>query len=378
MPLVNAKCTNCGGTLQVDAAKEAAVCPFCGSAFIVEKAVQNYNIVNNIHADVVNIYAEKDFVIRSGILTQYKGESVDVVIPDNVLEIGANVFANNKYLSSVTLPASLRKIGSKAFYHCDSLTHIALPAGLRSIGNFAFSSCNALTVLTLPSSVQEVGDGAFCNCTHLAEVTLEEGASVIGMFAFYNCSALHKVTLPKTLKDISCAAFCNCPKLTDIRYGGSLNELIVLCRDSYYDTEEKEDSERLADIFYECCSNQEDYRRSEYDAFGKEHNFDEEDFDTESFAYDASLAVPPLKNLYLEGKLVQGRIEIPDEYAKNSAFFLYFTLLKGYDKIDTVVLPHNFNIRKNLIFCPVCGGRKSISLFGKCKKCGTTFLRKKQ
>ena len=37
MPLVNAKCTNCGGTLQVDAAKEAAVCPFCGSAFIVEK-----------------------------------------------------------------------------------------------------------------------------------------------------------------------------------------------------------------------------------------------------------------------------------------------------------------------------------------------------
>ena len=29
MPLVNAKCTNCGGTLQVDNAKEAAVCPFC-------------------------------------------------------------------------------------------------------------------------------------------------------------------------------------------------------------------------------------------------------------------------------------------------------------------------------------------------------------
>ena len=26
------------------AAKEAAVCPFCGSAFIVEKAIQNYNI----------------------------------------------------------------------------------------------------------------------------------------------------------------------------------------------------------------------------------------------------------------------------------------------------------------------------------------------
>lgn len=47
MALVNAKCTNCGGALQVDDDKEAAICPFCDSAFIVEKAVQNFNIINN-------------------------------------------------------------------------------------------------------------------------------------------------------------------------------------------------------------------------------------------------------------------------------------------------------------------------------------------
>ena len=58
MPLVEAKCTNCGAVLKVDSSKEAAICEFCGSAYIVEKAIHNYSITNNnvIYADTVNIY----------------------------------------------------------------------------------------------------------------------------------------------------------------------------------------------------------------------------------------------------------------------------------------------------------------------------------
>lgn len=43
MPLVAAKCTQCGAELQVDSSHEAAVCQFCGTPFIVEKAINNYN-----------------------------------------------------------------------------------------------------------------------------------------------------------------------------------------------------------------------------------------------------------------------------------------------------------------------------------------------
>ena len=39
-----AKCTNCGASLTVDPSQKAAVCPFCNSAYIVEKAIQEYNI----------------------------------------------------------------------------------------------------------------------------------------------------------------------------------------------------------------------------------------------------------------------------------------------------------------------------------------------
>ncbi len=57
MGLVDAKCTNCGAVLQVDADKEAAICPYCNSAYIVEKAINNFNITNNVNVQnaVINM-----------------------------------------------------------------------------------------------------------------------------------------------------------------------------------------------------------------------------------------------------------------------------------------------------------------------------------
>ncbi|MBE6128130.1 MAG: hypothetical protein E7185_02530 [Erysipelotrichaceae bacterium] len=47
--LVPAVCTQCGGSLEVDPTTDAAVCPFCGTPFIVEKAINQYNTthINN-------------------------------------------------------------------------------------------------------------------------------------------------------------------------------------------------------------------------------------------------------------------------------------------------------------------------------------------
>ncbi len=55
--LVPALCTQCGGKLTVDPLKEEAQCPFCGASFMVQKAIQNYNVQNATieHVDKVNI-----------------------------------------------------------------------------------------------------------------------------------------------------------------------------------------------------------------------------------------------------------------------------------------------------------------------------------
>ena len=56
MSLVAAKCSSCGGILKVESTLDAAICPYCNTPYIVEKAINQYNMVNNIKANVVNIF----------------------------------------------------------------------------------------------------------------------------------------------------------------------------------------------------------------------------------------------------------------------------------------------------------------------------------
>ena len=45
MGLVAAKCPECGANINVDESKDAGICEFCGTAFVTEKAINNYNTV---------------------------------------------------------------------------------------------------------------------------------------------------------------------------------------------------------------------------------------------------------------------------------------------------------------------------------------------
>lgn len=55
MPLLNAQCPNCGALLNIDGNTDLWFCGHCGSKFKVQDAINQYNITNHIHADVVNI-----------------------------------------------------------------------------------------------------------------------------------------------------------------------------------------------------------------------------------------------------------------------------------------------------------------------------------
>lgn len=58
MPFVPAKCPECGGMLAVDDSKKAAVCQFCGEAFIVQEAINNYNTYNITNNNTTHNYGE--------------------------------------------------------------------------------------------------------------------------------------------------------------------------------------------------------------------------------------------------------------------------------------------------------------------------------
>jgi tetratricopeptide (TPR) repeat protein len=67
MPLVKAQCENCNGILTVDSAKKAAICPYCGTPYVVQDAINHYSThIANLHTDVLNVYTgdSKDNLLR--------------------------------------------------------------------------------------------------------------------------------------------------------------------------------------------------------------------------------------------------------------------------------------------------------------------------
>ena len=66
------------------------------------------------------------------------------IIPNSVVEIGANAFYNCQSLETITIPNSVTKIGRSAFNACSALSSITLSENLTAIGEWAFDDCNNL------------------------------------------------------------------------------------------------------------------------------------------------------------------------------------------------------------------------------------------
>ncbi len=227
MPIIPAKCTNCGASLEVDNTKDAAICPYCNSAFIVEKAINNYNTTNHISAETVNIYGGNgaDFVIRAGTLEKYNGASTEVVIPNSVTSIGTEAFRGCTGLTGVTIPDSVTRIGWCAFSGCTGLTSITVPDSVTNIESGAFSGCTGLKSITIPDSMTSIGPGAFSGCTGLTGITIPGSVTAIGDCAFCDCAGLTSIIIPSGVTSIGHRAFDGCTGLTSITIPDSVVEI---------------------------------------------------------------------------------------------------------------------------------------------------------
>ncbi len=157
-----------------------------------------------------------DFVIEDGILVEYSGKDDDVIIPDGVTGIAANVFSGKDTLHSVTLPDSLVQIGYYAFYNCCGLTEISIPDGVTSIGDRAFASCSSLTSVILSEQLTSIGAYVFADCSSLQAIDLPDGIAYIPDGAFSNCGMLSRISLPDSLDVIGNYAFRSCTGLTEL------------------------------------------------------------------------------------------------------------------------------------------------------------------
>lgn len=182
MNLVPGICTQCGATLSVDKEKDAMVCPYCDTPFVVEKAIVNftgaYNIVNNIAAENVYFQSDKkDFEIEAGILKKYVGENRDVVVPSSVSAIGQKAFEHMN-IRNVKLSEGVEAIYGSAFQF-SKMSNIELPSSLSKIVYRAFWGCSELKEITIPSNVNHIGENAFGYCFNLETIVFEKHPSDI-------------------------------------------------------------------------------------------------------------------------------------------------------------------------------------------------------
>jgi len=108
---------------------------------------------------------ESDFTVtlgddnNSAVITRYNGRGGSIIIPDKIQGM------------------PVVRIYEGAFRET-RVTEVVVPEGVIEIGANAFSVCSRLTRVTLPTTIQSIGSGAFNGCGELREVSIPGGTRI--------------------------------------------------------------------------------------------------------------------------------------------------------------------------------------------------------
>ena len=158
------------------------------------------------------IYDRKsDGSINNTTLVSYGGAKRDnVVIPDNVVTIDSDAFANIQ-LTSITIPSSVTSIGYSAFIN-NQLTNVVIPSSVKNIKAGAFEN-NHLISVELSNSLTRIESYVFRN-NRLTSVTIPDSVTYIEFDAFRH-NQLTSITIPSNVKSIEHGVF-NDNQLTSV------------------------------------------------------------------------------------------------------------------------------------------------------------------
>jgi uncharacterized protein YjdB len=165
-------------------------------------------------------------------------EISSIIMPDGVINIGIEAFAENNRLTSVTIPKSVVNYESGTFYDCKNLTSINVDSennNFSSEDGVVFNK-NKTTLIecpngkigdyTIPSSVTNIGPNAINSCSKLTSIIIPETVTAIKEWAFMNCSSLTSISIPKNVAYIGPGVFTGCTSLTSINVNAENNNYI--------------------------------------------------------------------------------------------------------------------------------------------------------
>ena len=128
--------------------------------FIMEDGYLHYSIATD---SVTKKYDGKT-------LNQYTGTQSNVVIPNEVKQLGIKCFFDNQDLRKVQLPNGLIDIYDKVFMRCENLESIDIPSSVEWIGVKAFWGCSNLKTVIIRGKNVAFGPSCFDWCSSLETI----------------------------------------------------------------------------------------------------------------------------------------------------------------------------------------------------------------
>ena len=129
-----------------------------------------------------------DFLVEDGVVKRYIGVGGELVIPEEVKEIGDSAFINCAAVTSAELPEGIEVIRCAAFSWRTGLLKVKLPHSLRVIEEGAFEGCGSLVDVNIPEGVREIHVAAFHGCQALESIRIPTSLEIYEDFIEENCS----------------------------------------------------------------------------------------------------------------------------------------------------------------------------------------------
>ena len=125
----------------------------------------------------------------------------------NPTHYSGSLTLNGTPVTEVVIPDDVTEVGFAQFKGITNLKSVKLHEGVTRIGNTAFQGCTSLSEINFPSSLTYI-DGAFHQCVSLKhDIVLGNKVDTIAAIAFYMCDSIPSVTLPASLKYIGDRSF---------------------------------------------------------------------------------------------------------------------------------------------------------------------------
>ncbi len=151
----------------------------------------------------------------------------DLVVPDNITNIGSYAFYNYPYLNSAIIGNDVTRIGRSAFENCSSLSKISIGTNVEDLHFYAFHNCSAID--TIRWNVKKdclFNVGGITNYpekslfessnTNIKKIIIGNEVEVIPQYLCYNMHQIRSINIPSSVTTIGKSAFYGCSGLNAV------------------------------------------------------------------------------------------------------------------------------------------------------------------